>query len=170
MKKILSLAVLLMTVFVGFTACSDDDDDNAQTTFTYAAPCINWHCSLDEVRSFMKTKSGFTEDKTPDKTSDGMKYYFRNKKETISYSYTIADDGLVASSVSYDGMNKNFDALKQQITTAHGIAEWQEMPEMSGVKWWTTKLTGKKTSLSIGKSDNYGGYMYADFSYTEFDW
>lgn len=38
MKKIISLAVLLMTVFVGFTACSDDESDDvkslSKTTFS----------------------------------------------------------------------------------------------------------------------------------------
>lgn len=170
MKKILSLAVLLMTALVGFTACSENDDDDTKGNFTYAAPCLNWHCSIDDVRSFMSAKGGYTEDKSPEKDSDGMTYYFSNKKSNTSYSYTIADDGLVASSVTYSEMNEKFESLRQQVTSTHGVTDWKQQPEMNGVQWWSSKLTGKKTSLSIGKSDSYGGYMYVNFSYTEFDW
>lgn len=171
MKKTLSIAVLLATALVGFNACSDDEENGgSDTTFTYSAPCTDWHCSIDDVRTFMKAKGGYTEGARPEQTSDGVEYYFRNKKEDVSYGYTIASDGLISCSVNYSQMNKHFDTLKKQVSTAHNITTWDEMPEMGGVQWWTTKLSGKKTNVAIGKSENYGGYMYVDFNYTEFDW
>lgn len=174
MKKYFNLfaIALLALVAVSFSSCSKDDDDSksAPTEFKFEAPCTNWDYSLDQVRDFMK-KMSYTEGE-PGKTIDekGVVYYYHNKQGTITYSYTFEEGKFVDSGVSYIGMYENFDKLKAQVTSTYGVEEWNQLQSMGGTDLWTTRLKGKKTSISIGKNEGYGGYMYVDFQYTEFDW
>lgn len=174
MKKYFNLfaIALLALVAVSFSSCSKDDDDSksAPTEFKFEAPCTNWDYSLDQVRDFMK-KMSYTEGEAYNATGGkGMVYPYVNKECNITYSYTFEEGKLVSCSVNYDGMNENFDKFKGQVTSTYGVEEWKKETYGSDVMdWWTTTLKGKKTKISIGKSANYGGYMYVDLQYTEFD-
>ena len=59
--------------------------------------------------------------------------------------------------------------MKKDISDRYAIDDWTEKQPMYGVYWWDGKMKGKKTAVSIGYSDSYGGYMYASFTKTEFD-
>ena len=166
-KATMMLVVLLTATL--FASCSKEEIDDPKTPFEYKAPCLNWHCTIDEVRTYMKSIKGYTEDKDVEKKSDGkLCYHFVGSNK--SYSYTFDNKGLVEC--SYDDMNgtANFDKLKLSVTATHEVKEWKQEQTMSGVEWWTTTLKGRKTSIAIGKSENYGGYMYVNFQYDEFDW
>lgn len=167
MKKIdfLQLTfVALMSAFL-FASCEKDDE----TTFEYQDPCLNWHCSIDEVRTYMKSIRGYKEDSEVEQKYDGnLSYKFINDKR--HYCYTFSDEGLIESSFfSLEG-TADFDQLKTEVTNLHDVEQWKEQEITSYVEWWSTTLKGQKTDIAIGKSENLGGYMYVTYSYTQFDW
>ncbi len=128
---------------------------------TFVAPITDWAVGIAEVRKYMAEKLPEFKEEV-DETIGGTHYYFNNKKETISYNYVVKEGKLVSSSVSYYGMNAHFDYFKSQVSAVFDIWSWEQQPVGLGVHWWYG--TSKSANVSIGWSDNYGGYMYADFS------
>lgn len=169
MKRFFYFAVALFAVAL-FTSCGNDDEDDPTppTPFEYKAPCLNWHCTINEVRTYMKSIEGFIEDIDVEKKSDGTVVY-KFSKGYKDYSYTFKNNGLEESSYDEIFGNANFDKMKSAVTKTHGVLEWKEEPVMMGVTWWTTTLKGKKTSISIGKGDSPVEHMYVIFKYDEFD-
>lgn len=128
---------------------------------TFVVPVTDWTAGIAEVRKYMaKNLPEFKEE--VDETIGGTHYYYNNPKETISYEYVVKDGKLVSSSVNYYGMNAHFDYFKSQVSAVFDIWSWKQQPVEQGVHWWYG--TSKSANVSIGWSDNYGGYMYADFS------
>lgn len=128
---------------------------------TFVVPVTDWTAGIAEVRKYMvKNLPEFKEE--VDETIGGTHYYYNNPKETISYEYVVKDGKLVSSSVNYYGMNAHFDYFKSQVSAVFDIWSWKQQPIEQGVHWWYG--TSKSANVSIGWSDNYGGYMYADFS------
>lgn len=128
---------------------------------TFVVPVTDWTAGIAEVRKYMaKNLPEFKEE--VDETIGGTHYYYNNPKETISYEYVVKDGKLVSSSVNYYGMNAHFDYFKSQVSTVFDIWSWKQQSVEQGVHWWYG--TSKSANVSIGWSDNYGGYMYADFS------
>lgn len=176
MKKyfyLLAIALVSMT----FCSCGGDDDDNNNdgpkpivdpVEFSFVAPYMEWGSSLDDVRTFMKRNLPdlMEDDETytlsEGTVCEGTVYLFHDKSDKIQYSYIIKDGKLVNSVINYMGMNDKFNNLKSEVSTKFNITDWMES-EMSGVKWWSGRNSEKKIRVSIGYSDNYGGYMYVDF-------
>lgn len=130
---------------------------------TFVAPVTDWTVGIAEVRKYMtENLPDFKEE--VDETIGGTHYYFRNKKETISYEYIEKDGKLVSSSVSYYGMNAQFDYFKSRVSAAFDLWSWKEQPVQQGVHWWSDTSTSAGLNASIGWSDSNGGYMYADFT------
>ena len=128
---------------------------------TFVVPVTDWTAGIAEVRKYMaKNLPEFKEE--VDETIGGTHYYYNNPKETISYEYVVKDGKLVSSSVNYCGMNAHFDYFKSQVSAVFDIWSWKQQPVEQGVHWWYG--TSESANVSIGWSDNYGGYMYADFS------
>lgn len=174
MKKyfyLLAIALVSMT----FCSCGGDDDDNNNdgpkpivdpVEFSFVAPYMEWGSSLDDVRTFMKRNlPDLMEDGEAYTSSEGTGYLFHDKSAKIQYSYTIKDGKLVNSGINYMGMNDKFNDLKSQVSTKLNISDWDEKPEMAGVKWWSGRNSEKKISVSIGYGSNgiIGGYMYVEF-------
>lgn len=156
-------------------SCSDDEEEDKNVVpkkdLVFVAPNVNWHCSIDDVRAYMKTMDGFAEDAEQQRKTDGTEYYFHNVDYSVCYSYLLGDDGLKESGVSYYLENNDeFESFKSQVSNTFSIEGWEEQPAFSGVEWWTAKLKGRKTDVSIGMSESPICYMYVVFSYTEFDW
>lgn len=173
MKKIYFVKATLMFIAllgaVVLTSCSKDDEDDPAAPFEYKAPCLKWHCNIDEVRTYMKSLSGFKEDSEVEKKSDGtLSYTFY--KSTTTYIYTFSSKGLEECSVDYLFGTADFDKLKASVTSTHGVSDWKQEHTMAGIEWWTTTLKGKKTDITVGKTQDKDGYMYVMFQYTEFDW
>lgn len=162
MKKYFYLLAIAL-VSMAFCSCSSDDDDPKPAEFNFVAPYMEWGSSLDDVRTFMTKNLPDIKEKDSYSSTDGTVYRFNNNSETISYSYTIKDSKLTESRVDYMGKNDKFNNLKSDVSTKLNISDWNEKPEMAGVKWWSGRNSEKKISVSIGYSDNYGGYMYVDF-------
>ena len=130
---------------------------------TFVAPVTDWTVGIAEIRKYMAEKlPEFNEE--IDETIGGTHYYFNNKKETISYNYVVKEGKLVSSSVTYYGMNAHFDYFKSQVSAVFDIWSWEQQPVGLGVHWWYGTSDSVGLNASIGWSDNYGGYMYADFT------
>ncbi len=128
---------------------------------TFVAPVTDWTVGVAEVRKYMAENLPEFKEEVDETIGH---YYFRNKKETISYEYIVKDGKLVSSSVSYYGMNNQFDYFKSQVSTVFDLWSWKEQPVQQGVHWWSDTSKSAGLNASIGWSDNYGGYMYADFT------
>lgn len=167
-KNILFLIVALFAAATVLTSCDSKDEPTPPPTpakFEYKAPCLAWHCTIDEVRAFMKNYAGFEEDDAPYKDMDGNMVYLFSDKSNVNYDYAFNSDGLVHSTVVYP-MGDNFDKFKEQLAKTHGITGWTENT-ISGQVSYTATLKGKKTDVSLSAINNF---MIADFKYTEFDW
>ena len=163
--KVAFMLVAVLTAFV-FVSCSKDDDEPTPPPFEYKDPCLKWHCTIDDVRTYMNTIGGYTEIPSTGKESDGkIVYEFRNDRKT--YRYTIDSTGLIESEYSELYAVANFDKLKDSVTRIHGVKEWNEEPVMSGVEWWTTSLTEEKAIVSIGKTKSPVEHMYVIFKYSD---
>lgn len=111
MKKILSLAVLLMTALVGFTACSDDESDDvkslSKTTFT-----TTMHVS-DPIKSGDLTYTiSFNDD-----AQCVMRVESRNMK-LLNIDKTYSDDTYYGGTYTKDGNTITFNV--NCITTEAG--------------------------------------------------
>lgn len=130
---------------------------------TFVVPVTDWTAGIAEVRKYMaKNLPEFKEE--VDETIGGTHYYYNNPKETISYEYVVKDGKLVSSSVNYYGMNAHFDYFKSQVSAVFDIWSWKQQPVEQDVHWWSGTSESVGLNVSIGWSDNNGGYMYADFS------
>ena len=130
---------------------------------TFVVPVTDWTAGIAEVRKYMaKNLPEFKEE--VDETIGGTHYYYNNPKETISYEYVVKDGKLVSSSVNYYGMNAHFDYFKSQVSAVFDIWSWKQQPVEQGVHWWSGTSESVGLNVSIGWSDNNGGYMYADFT------
>lgn len=164
-KNILFLLVALFAAATVLTSCdSKDEPTPPPVKFEYKAPCLAWHCTIDEVRAFMKNYAGFEEDDAPYQDADGNKVYLFSDKNNVNYNYALNSDGLVYSTVVCP-KGDNFGKFKEQLAKTHGITEWAEKT-ISGQVFYTATLKGKKTDLSLSAA---GSFMIADFKYTEFD-
>ena len=167
-KNILFLLVALFAAATVLTSCDSKDEPTPPPTpakFEYKAPCLAWHCTIDEVRAFMKNYAGFVEDDAPYKDVDGNMVYTFSDKNNINYNYAFNSGGLVGSTVVYP-KGDNFAKFKEQLAKTHGITEWTERT-VAGQVFYTANLKGKKTDLSLSTASSF---MIADFKYTEFDW
>lgn len=174
MKKNLFLLMAMIFATTVFCSCGDEKDepkpvpDPDPKEFVYKAPCIKWHCTIDDVRAFMKNYEGFVED--PHTYVDGgATVYDFNHKDGRQYCYHIGKDGLVSSFVMYP-KNTDFAKFQKQLITEHGVGEWKPYTGVSGYDMWSTKLNGKRTEITLVTGKKSSSPMYASFNYTEFDW
>ncbi|MDO4971048.1 MAG: hypothetical protein Q4E41_03015 [Bacteroidales bacterium] len=172
MKKNLFLLMAMIFATTVFCSCGDDKDEPKPVPdpqeFVYKAPCIQWHCTISDVRAFMKSYEGFVEDPNT-YTDSGNTVYDFNHKDGRSYSYHIGKDGLVMSIVIYS-KNNDFAKFQKQLSTAHGVGEWHPLSISDQYDMWDTTLKGKHTDITIATRKSLNKDMYAVFSYTEYDW
>lgn len=168
MKRIINIFAMAIMAVVTITFCSCGSDDDIvipePTEFSYTAPYSDWNGTIADVRKYMATKlPKLKEDEKPDVTPEGKKYYFNNELGNIVYDYTIKDDKLVESGVTYINMNNSFGIMKSEVEKTCGITEWNEHPKMGSISYWTSASKDQKSNVAIGTTGTGGtgmAYMY----------
>lgn len=125
MKKILSLAVLLMAC-LGFAACEGDDPDfddpNYKGVYSYVVPCLQWNASIDEVRSYMKGVKGWNSSSSQLGNYDLI---FRQEKTHNDIIYTFHSGKLTHVTVTWYCCQEEFDKMREEYARKMGFT-WGE--------------------------------------------
>lgn len=170
MKKSFLLLGCIAVSVLAFVSCGKDnpvDPTPEKGSYAYYDLCMDWGADQAAVISYMKSQSGWEEEKELE-TSSSLR--FINKKTLADASYDFDSEGLSGCGLTYYGVNDKFEKMKSDLSSKFSISEWKEQVPMAGVSWWTTTLKDKKCDVAIGKSDAYGGYMYVDYTYSRFIW
>ena len=162
MKKLL-FAVTAAAVIL--TSCEKQNVTPDKGEYVYYEPCLNWGADQDAVYNYMAGLDGWKEEN--DEKSESH-LAFTNTKTNANMNYTFNSEGLSAAGVTYFGVNDKFETMKSDVSSHHGITSWKDQQVMAGVTWFTAGIKDKSCDVSVGWSDNLGGYMYADYSFSHF--
>lgn len=159
-KYLMSLAVALMAV-VGLVSCGDDDPIvPSGGKYEYYEPCTKWKSSMQEVREFMKSQSGWVEDS--DLSSRGIIAY-RNYKLDAQINYVFdAENVLSVTELTYYRNNSKFEQFKGDWTKKYNI-EWVWDEDN---KFFYAKLPAKGCNVTIGQRNNYVESMIISLSHS----
>lgn len=120
MKKILSIAVLLMAILAGLNAC--DNDDDSKGAYSYVVPCLQWNSSMDEVRNYMKEVKGWNSSSSQLGNYDLI---FRQEKTHNDITYTFHNGKLTRVTVTWYSCQEEFEKMREEY--AHNLGfTWQD--------------------------------------------
>lgn len=162
MKKILSLAILLMAI-VGFSSCGDDEiiPDVKKGKYAFVDPCMKWGISEGELRAYMKGMSEWSE--SSEQVVDNRIDYV-NKKTQAEISYTFRESKLEESEVTYFNCNDKFQQMKGDWALKLGVI-WQ-MNQAFGHTFYTATCPARKCKANVQENTNAGiAIMTATFEH-----
>lgn len=164
---IVSCALALLTVPV-FMSCSSDDDAatgrGVKGSYRYFEPCLQWESNVAGARTYMKSLKGWSEEEYDDEKGI-LSYIHKASQATITYGFK---DGLCESKVMYCGCSEDFETMKNDLASKFELS-WNGPYYDGNVEWYSGESPANSFSIDVGKYvTDFGGYMYADFSYTPY--